>query len=149
MVVKVRVKRRGDFGRLYRKIRTAITGPTKVKVGLVAGQADSDVIDRGFFNEFGTKDIPERPFMRLGVKDARAELRPNMHRAAKAVMNGSTSMRQALGKFGVVGQGSIQDSITKLSDPPNAPSTIAQKGSSNPLIDTGEMRAAITWEIDE
>jgi hypothetical protein len=32
--------------------------------------------------------------------------------------------------------------------PPNSPVTIALKGSSKPLIDTGEMRGAVTWKVD-
>ena len=32
---------------------------------------------------------------------------------------------------------------------PNAPSTIRRKGSAQPLIDTGELRKAITYVVDE
>jgi hypothetical protein len=34
-----------------------------------------------------------------------------------------------------------------LSSPPNRPYTIEQKGSSNPLVDTGAMIESITWEV--
>jgi hypothetical protein len=30
---------------------------------------------------------------------------------------------------------------------PNAPSTIAKKGSSHPLIDTGQEKNSVTWEV--
>lgn len=158
MVVTVRIKRRGDFSKLARKITTAITGPTKVKVGFPSG-SDGGVIDRAFYNEFGTKGgasgggwggpVPERPFMRLGLRSAKAGLKPQMTKAAKSVLTGSSSMRAVLAKMGVFGQGEIQEAITSLSSPPNSPVTIALKGSSNPLIATGEMRQAVTWKIDE
>ncbi len=32
--------------------------------------------------------------------------------------------------------------------PPNAPSTVDQKGSNHPLVDTGEMRNSIEYRID-
>lgn len=164
MVVTVRIKRRGDFSKLARKITTAITGPTKVKVGFPAG-SDGGVIDRAFYNEFGTAGsgkgfktpkgggfggpVPERPFMRLSMRSAKAGLKPQMAKSAKSVLNGSSSMRAVLAKMGVYGQGEIKKTITSLSSPPNSPVTIALKGSSNPLIATGEMRQAVTWKIDE
>lgn len=41
----------------------------------------------------------------------------------------------------------VQDYMTDLRDPPNTPITIAKKGSSNPLIDTGELRSKITYKV--
>jgi len=39
--------------------------------------------------------------------------------------------------------------MTALDQPPNAPSTVARKrGSTNPLIDTGQLRRSIDWERD-
>lgn len=58
-------------------------------------------------------------------------------------------MRAQLSRLGVLAQGDIQMEITALSSPPNTPSTIARKGSSNPLIDTGAMRGAVTWKLDD
>jgi hypothetical protein len=43
--------------------------------------------------------------------------------------------------------GDIQHEITVLRHPPNAPATIRAKGSSKPLIDTGEMRQSVTYQI--
>lgn len=158
MVVTVRIKRRGDFSKLARKITTAITGPTKVKVGFPSG-SDGAVIDRAFYNEFGTAGgasgggwggpVPERPFMRLGLRSTKAGLKPQMTTAAKSILNGTSSMRAVLAKMGIFGQGEIQETITSLSSPPNSPVTVALKGSSNPLIATGEMRQSVAWKIDE
>ena len=41
----------------------------------------------------------------------------------------------------------VQRKIVALKDPPNAPSTIAKKGSANPLIDTGRLRQSIDFEV--
>lgn len=41
----------------------------------------------------------------------------------------------------------LREAIIAWSDPPNSPLTIAKKGSSNPLIDTGHMKNTATYEI--
>lgn len=159
MVVTVRIKRRGDFAKLGRKIMTAITGPKQVKVGFVSGEADQHNIDKAFYNEFGTQGgasgggwggpVPERPFMRLGVKKTKNEMKSHVKPAARSILTGRSTMRQALSKLGVMGQRDIRDSIVELSSPPNSPVTIALKGSSNPLVDTGEMGKNVSWKIEE
>lgn len=159
MVVTVRIKRRGDFSKLGRKIMTAITGPKQVKVGFVSGESDQENINKAFWNEFGTKGgasgggwggpIPERPFMRLGVKKTKETMKSQMQTAAKSILTGKSSMRQVLSKLGEMGQRDIQDSIDELSSPANSPVTIERKGSSNPLVDTGEMGDNVKWKIDE
>lgn len=72
-----------------------------------------------------------------------------MRRSARQIMTGQTALRTVLSKLGIQAQGDVQAEITSLSSPPNSPVTVALKGSSNPLIDTGEMRAAVSWKVDE
>ncbi|WP_300926980.1 hypothetical protein, partial [Helicobacter rodentium] len=52
-------------------------------------------------------------------------------------------------RVGVLASSDIKATITKLQTPPNAPSTIKQKGSNNPLIDTGLLRAAIDYKVNQ
>lgn len=61
---------------------------------------------------------------------------------------GETALATVLNKLGIVAQGDIQSEITSLRSPPNSAVTIARKGSSNPLIDTGAMRQAVTWVVE-
>ena len=97
------------------------------------------------FNEFGTKRAPERPFFRNAIAGAEEELNPVM---VKNINPRTMALdRKTAGKLGQVMQGRIQRSITTLRDPANAPSTIAQKGSSNPLLDTGTLRKSTTYRI--
>jgi len=49
-------------------------------------------------------------------------------------------LEQELGKVGLLAQSQVRAKITAIKSPPNAQSTIDKKGSSNPLIDTGQMR---------
>ena len=72
-----------------------------------------------------------------------------MSASAPKILRGTTSLFSVLSKLGILAQGDIQAEITALASPPNSPVTVALKGSSNPLIDTGEMRGAVTYKVDE
>lgn len=101
-----------------------------------------------FFNEFGTKNIPERPFFRNANEGIKKPLIALLKRQFKPEDNQLVTLKTA-GLAGVLHVNTIQKSITDMRDPPNAPSTIRQKGSSNPLIDTGEMRRSVTYKVNE
>lgn len=127
-------------------------GPTRVKVGFPAGTAN---VDKAIWNEFGTRGggwggpIPERPFMRNAMRDNGRKYEDAMKSSVAALLSSKTTIKVVLSKLGVMASGDIQKEITALKSPPNSPVTIALKGSSNPLIDTGEMRASVTWKIDD
>lgn len=87
--------------------------------------------------------------MRNAIRDNQASYRDGMKTSAAKLLRGETGLRTVLSKLGIKAQGDIQAEITSLSNPPNSPVTIALKGSSNPLIDSGEMRGAVTWKVDE
>lgn len=150
--------KRNKTGILERAQR-ALFGPKKVKVGFPAGQADQDTIQHAVWNEFGTRGgasgggwggpIPERPFMRNAVRSNQSKYKALLKSSAGGLLSGKAQMRQTLSRLGIAAQGDVQAEITSLTSPPNSPVTIALKGSSKPLIDTGEMRAAVTWKVDE
>ena len=50
-----------------------------------------------------------------------------------------------IGRFAV---GIIQGRIQDLRYPPNAESTLILKRGDNPLVDSGEMRDAVSWESE-
>lgn len=151
------------FARIVRKrhkrLPKSIAGPSKVKVGFPAGKAAASNIEKAIWNEFGTRGgasgggwggpVPERPFMRNAIRDNTHGYKTIMGQQARKILRGETSIPVVLQKLGIRAQGDIQSEITALSSPPNSPVTIALKGSSNPLIDTGEMRGAVTWQVDE
>jgi len=128
-----------------------------VKVGLVKGKADTDNINKAVWNEFGTAGgasgggwggpIPERPFMRNAMKENASKYGDAMARSAAKILRGEASVYDVLNKLGVTAQQDIKRSIDSLKSPPNSPVTIARKGSSKPLIDTGEMRNSVSYEV--
>lgn len=142
-------------------------GPRAVRVGFPEG-SDGEMVKRAVWNHFGTRGgasgggwggpIPERPFLANAMRDNADAYRDNMVIAGRNILRaiamkgkaaGSAELESTLRKLGIMAQGDIQAEITALSSPPNSPVTIALKGSSNPLIDSGAMRQAVTWKIDE
>jgi len=94
----------------------------------------------GAIQHFGNDNIPERPWLDRGAESGAREYLDTIREGIK---DGLTS-RQIMAQVGVEAEGAIKQYITDLNSPPNAPSTIKRKGSSSPLIDTGNLRASIT-----
>lgn len=130
------------------KIPAAIKGPRAVKVGFPAGKVSSAVVDRAIWNHYGTsRGIPARPFLLNAIRKNRSEYLRFLKASGAHILRGEMTLDTAMRQLGIMAQGDIQEEITNLRDPPNAPSTIKAKGSSNPLIDTGEMRSKVTWQV--
>jgi len=144
MVASLRVKRSR-----HRTLAKPDIKPKRVKVGFPASKASGSNIEKAIWNEFGTsRGIPERPFMRNAMRNNRRKYQDALKTSALKIVLGETTSHTVLNKLGILAQGDIQGEITTLNTPPNAPSTIAAKGSSKPLIDTGEMRQAVTWALE-
>jgi len=128
--------------------------PSKIKVGLPKDASPypdgTSVIMVGLVNEFGSSDgrIPERSFLRSGISKNKQDFINFWKRKfAKAVLTGQIKPEVALKLLGEIVQTKIQQEIVELKSPVNEAITIALKGSSNPLIDSGHMRQSIRWEL--
>jgi hypothetical protein len=112
-------------------------------VGLLEGEPPYPdgltVADVGFFNEFGTKFIPERPWMRGWFDANKPRILKQMKILYQAVVDGRMKAKRALALLGEWVQAELRKSIIDLKSPPNALITILRKKSSNPLVDTGQM----------
>jgi hypothetical protein len=122
-------------------------GPLQVVVGFPRGKASNFVISKAIWNEFGTRRIPERPFFRNAMRKNRKKYVSLMAARAKQIVEQKETVSRAINQLGVMAVGDVQYEIVALRHPPNAPSTIKAKGSSNPLIDTGEMRQSVTYQV--
>lgn len=99
-------------------------------------------------HEFGTDDgrIPERAPFRTTMRENVNAYKRGLAAAAKASVR-SKGNRKAYELLGAKAAGDVQSRIAQGLPPPNAPSTVAQKGSDTPLIDEGDFRQSITWEV--
>lgn len=94
--------------------------------------------------EFGTLKIPARPFFRRAIIS-------NMNKWInfyKVDFTKSNDNEITLNKIGELARGDIVKSIDALNNPPNAKSTIKQKNSSKPLVDTGLLRRSVTYRVN-
>lgn len=147
--IRAQIKGSGRLGKIVRSIRQAMRGPKKVKVGFPAGKSDPGIMMRAVWNEFGTsRGIPERPFLRTTMTKNHAKYRSAVTKIAKNIVNGSGTMDGELNRLGLMAQGDVQETIGSNMGPANAPATIAKKKSSKTLIDAGEMRQKVTYDVE-
>jgi hypothetical protein len=100
------------------------------------------------------QNIPPRPVIEPAIEspDNRSLIADEMKQAAQSALEGDAEgMHQHLENAGQLGENAAKAFFT---DPlnqwaPDAPSTIEEKGSSQPLVDTGSMRSSITHVVQE
>lgn len=145
-----------DVDNGYKALVERIYGLKKSKVAVGIFEADGGqphgdgvtVADVAAWNEFGTDTIPERSFLRAWFDENIARAQEALHRLMVRVVEGKLTKEQALEQFGLWVQGEVQKRIAQGIPPPNAQSTIDAKGSSKPLIDTGQLRSSVTFGVD-
>jgi hypothetical protein len=100
------------------------------------------------FNEYGvpSHNQPPRPFFRNMIAAKEHEWAPALGMALKA---NDYDVDKSLDLIGTGIEGQLRASIIELVSPPLAPSTIARKGKSKPLIDTGHMLNSVDHDIKE
>lgn len=107
----------------------------------------SELVLVGVANEFGTIRIPERSFMRSTFDEEKESINKKGEVFYRRIIDLQETAESALNKLGIWFVSKVKRKITTLNTPPNAPSTIRRKDSSNPLIDTGQMRASIQYKV--
>lgn len=131
-----------------------------VRVGVLSSkggdskEGEFSLIELATVHEFGSQDghIPERaPIRTTFYVRAKQELADMQAKLAKAIVTGGMDPARAMGILGSWGANAIKKTITDGAGlpPPNAASTIARKGSSRPLVDTGLLKASYNFEILE
>lgn len=99
-------------------------------------------------HEFGL-GVEERSWLRAWVDENQPMIRNDLRRAAMRIIEGKLTIQQAADLLGTKYVASIQIRISNGIAPANAPATIERKGSSTPLIDTGQFRSAITYLMEQ
>ncbi len=141
--------------KLSKVIKRMKLGPG-VKVGVLQnkfseskeGDEDETVGEIAVKNHFGTDEIPPRPFLTLAAEKHRDKWLKLTDKLRDDVMSLKMSETQALERLGLVMRSDVQNMIRDLRSPPNSEATIELKGSSNPLVDTGQMKAAIDFQVE-
>lgn len=159
-------------------VRTMGKGDAHARVGLFAGDENARVapgiangdffsqaleegagakapptnVDIGVWMEFGVPSvgIPERSWLRSAFDTNVKRWAKFAEKLTLEILDGHITTETALGQLGAKASADVKKGITRGEGipPPNAPSTIARKGSSRPLVDTGQFVGAITWDVE-
>ena len=89
--------------------------------------------------------IPERSFLRTGYDQNIDDVKKKAALLIGEVAKGHMTARGCMQAVGMDLASKIKDYARDLDSPPNHPFTVEQKGSSNPLVDTGDMIGGISW----
>lgn len=96
--------------------------------------------------------IPPRPVLEPAIEDSKDAIGVHLKAAAKAAADGDAQRAErGLELAGMTAQNAARAWFENPKNgwPPNSPKTIRMKGSDSPLIDTGEMRKAITYVVKD
>lgn len=107
------------------------------------------VYDIAAIHEFGAPEvgIPKRSFIRGYFDESEEKLRKDLAKLIPSIVQGTRTPEEVVNLMGVRMVGQIQARIAKRIPPPLKQATIDRKGSSVPLIDTGQLRASITYRL--
>lgn len=92
--------------------------------------------------------IPERSFFRSGMRDKGSDAAKKYTKLIAEVIKGTISAEQFLNGLGLEVTTVIKEYARDLSSPKNSGFTVERKGSSNPLVDTGNMIGAINYKVE-
>ena len=98
-------------------------------------------------HEYGTADgrVPARAPFAKTMAIHRNKYRDAIKRATKHILQ--TNTFAAPERIGLAAVGDVQQSISAGLAPALKPATVAAKGSSTPLVDTGKFRQSITHKV--
>lgn len=129
----------------------------RVSVGIQGPEADetyedgTTVADVATYNEYGTKNIPARSFIRRTAVEDRTAIGRSA-RDAFEVLDKKPTYDSAVGAMEKIGEDVGRMIQAKIdSSPswakPNAASTIAKKGFDHPLRETRKLEKSITYRV--
>lgn len=143
--VKITVKKDGE-----RDLLARLKGGT-VRIGILAdapkeGGEGGSLLEVAAAHEFGL-GVPRRSFLADWLTQNEAEILGIVRGLQERIVKDEISLEQAQEQFGLWAVASIQARIKSGIDPELAAETIARKGSSTPLIDTGQLWTSISYAI--
>lgn len=155
MIVTSTVTR--DNGLLNRITSVARSATSKIEVGYFGNQMHRPSITSGSTGSISIKDlaaihelglgVPKRAFVGPALKKNRVKYIKYIGKQLTPIIRRRQTMSAAWQTVGIMAVADIQEYMITAKFTPLAPSTIARKGSSKPLIDTGQMRQAITYRV--
>lgn len=123
----------------------------EVAVGILEGSQNDEgasIAEYATYNEFGTRNIPSRPFMAISFDENIGAINSDFYKQGKKLAEGTVTANIALTIIGQKHAERIQNTITGRNILPKlADSTIANKGDTKTLVDSGAMANAVKISI--
>lgn len=141
----------------YRKLMRGLTASTRgivVSVGVheeeggAAEAGGKSVAEVAEMNEFG-EGPPARPAITGWADDNESKVLAELRKAQEDCLMAGKSVATRADQLAQKYAGEVQARISGGVPPPNAQSTIDRKGSSTPLINTGQFRSSIRGRAKE
>ena len=128
-----------------------------VKAGVLAKDGSKQhsegitVFQIGMIHEFGVpeKNIPRRSFIRVPIENNIKEITKLIENNHKLVSENAMSAKVALDRIGIKAQNTIKESFRNNDWKANSRATVKRKGSSRPLIDTGQLIGSISYIVEK
>jgi hypothetical protein len=142
-----------DVDKGYRKAianAAALNASHGAKVGILEDKPYDDgmtVADVAMIHEYGLGDAPERSWLRAWVDENQAAIEARLKTEVEAALFGKRTAEQAMERFGLWAVGEIKKRIIAGIGPALADETVKRKGSSTPLIDSGQLLSSITHQV--
>ena len=128
-----------------------------VKAGILAKDGSENhsegitVFQIGMIHEFGVpeKNIPRRSFIRVPIENNIKEITKLIENNHKLVSENAMSAKTALDRIGIKAQNTIKESFRNNKKKKKKRATVKRKGSSRPLIDTGQLIGSISYIVEK
>ncbi len=128
-----------------------------VKAGILAKDGSQNhsegitVFQIGMIHEFGVpeKNIPRRSYIRVPIENNIKEITKLIENNHKLVSENAMSAKVALDRIGIKAQNTIKESFRNNDWKANSRATVKRKGSSRPLIDTGQLIGSISFIVEK
>lgn len=145
----------------YLKAITKLSKTTTVKVGFIQKAEDDhegiSIGELAAIHEFGLGNVPRRSMLAEYVDANQQEIERDVEAAGKRAADYRRSrpgtqpqaLKVELGRIAAKHVGKIQERIANGIAPELDSETIRRKGSSTPLVDTGQLKSSVTWEIED
>ena len=146
-------------GDLVKRLRALAKSTRRVKVGILSdapkkaregGAGRYSLLEVAIVHEFGAPaaNIPQRSFIRATIDERAADIARLQLVVAQRVAMGEITEEQGLSQIGAKVASWIKARIADGIAPPLAESTVRRKKSTKPLVDTGQLRSAITHAVE-
>lgn len=124
-----------------------VAPPKLIRTNQIPVSDMSDLVMVAAANEYGTKRIPARSFLRTATDESKEVIIRLQKKMLSDIFEGKRTVKQGLAVLGEYLTGQVRKKIVAIRTPVNAPSTLVRKfPKTNPLIDKGQLVQSIQHE---